>query len=102
HFVLVLTIDLHQRLLVEVARIAKLDFDKEDRRRGIEPVLTLEELASVVQRDNARPVRHQDISIRAAQFLPTLLRLFIDKLKAFETQFLAADPARNERADEDR
>ena len=47
-------------------------------------------------------MRHQHLVARAAELAPATLRRIIGKIEAFEAQFRAAEPARDERADENR
>ena len=47
-------------------------------------------------------MRDQDLRLRSAQLGPALSRRLVDEFEAFESQLRAADPARDERADENR
>src|SRR5262249_47043539 len=69
---------------------------------GVEAVLAFEQLTAIGDGNQARPVGYERRCVRLAELGPAVAGWLIGKLESFEAQFGAADPAGDERADDNR
>ena|SRR5438309_1192989 len=89
------------RLVVEVAGIAQVGLDKDDRQLRRQMMPLANSLLAGVQALQSGSMRNQDRKLQVLEAVPKKLRLSIVELKAHEAQFGAAQGARQNRRDDD-
>src|ERR1044071_10264705 len=77
---------LHDRRLLELARVVELDFDKGNLNVWSEPVLAADDRLLLGQASLPRPVRHQHVEFGVADAVPEEVRSFVLELEAAEAQ----------------